>query len=338
MNFKPKRIIGYGCSFTAGEETYDHIITGISVEEMDTIKKEGGYPGDNKQYQQLLSEARQRWVAQTESINGEEIPHHNLLKRWYDYLYEKYNENSYIRHLADIYGVSWGNRAIPGGTNEQIVYRIQEDICCNLLTEGDLVICGLTSFTRVFWLEKIADGRIAERTHVYRNHLEGDEDTAFKHIFETYFNPYYITWNICQTLKMLNTLGHELEQKGIKLVIIPILFSKERDINDLIITDKHTFPESKNWDPKEFLNKSKVFDSKYYKNVDNFMTWMYPHTAHGWGHPKATTHARFAKEYLYNILEDDLWFEQKYKNINTHEHKLKEKLAALRKRDPFIYQ
>lgn len=337
MNFTPKRVVGYGCSFTAGEETSDHIIAGISEEEMDLVKMRGGSADVNSEYVVLLDSARQKWLDEKKKM-GEEIPCYEVLRRWYDFLYEKYNENSYIRHLADIYGISWKNRAIPGGTNEQIVYRIQEDMCCDLLAEGDLVICGLTSFSRVFWLEKIADGRIAEKTHVYRNHLEGDEDAEFKHIFNTYFNPYYITWTICQTLKMLNTLGQELEQKGIKLVIIPILFNKERDIADLMIKDKNTFPKSKNWDPRDFLNKSGVFDSKYYKNVDNFVTWMYSYTPHGWGHPKATTHKRFAKEYLYNVLEDDLWFEQRYKNINTYEYKLKQKLAALRKRDTFIYR
>jgi hypothetical protein len=193
----------------------------------------------------------------------------------------------------------------------------------------------MTSFSRIFWLEKEYDGIIRERTYVHNyNYPEGNEQ--YKQIFDMHYNPYYITWTIYQTMKLLNTIGEELEQKGIRFVIIPILFDKKRDIRDLMITDeKSDPPQAVNWHPNGFLEKS--FNSKYYKNITNFCDWIAPESMHGWGHPKATQQERFAKEYLYNILEDDTWFERIYKTKNKEEL-LKEKLEELRKNDPFIYR
>lgn len=334
MKFKPKRVIGYGCSFTAGEETIDHIVAGITDEEMDSIKINHGNVNINSKYNDLLNAAKKKWFFKNQILD-KKVHQHNELKLWTNYLYSLSNEHSYVRYLADQYSVSWKNRAIAGGSNEQILYRLVNDIYDNLLVEGDLVICGLTSFSRIFWLEKEYDGLIRERTYVhnYKN-PEGNEE--YKQIFDMHYNPYYVTWTIYQKIKLLTTIGEELEQKGIKLVIIPVLFDKERDIRDLIIADEKTEPpRAVDWDPKTFLEE--IFNSKYYKNIINFSDWIAPESTHGWGHPKATQHERFAKEYLYNILEDDTWFDRIYK-IKNKEELLKEKLEELRKRDPFIYR
>jgi hypothetical protein len=345
MEFSLRRIVGYGCSFTAGEETTDHSIANISIEEMDVIKKDGGNRNVNIKYNDLLSAAMKKWVNNREEL-GEKISEFDIPREWTNYRYQQDNNYSYIRYLADMYNVPWKNRAIPGGSNEQMIYRMVNDSNNNVLQQGDMVIFGLTSFSRIFWLEKSYQGEIVEKQYVF-SHLPSNENAKYQQLFDTYYSPYYIIWNVYQKIKLLISLGQELEQKGIKLVIIPILFNKDKDINDLILSDKEISPESVDWNPIEFLEKTNIFDNKYFKDIESYTEWEGNRTregrvnmVHGWGHPTADSQKNYARTYLYNILNNDKWYHNNYKINKTknYEDKLKLKLQELRKGDPFIYR
>ena len=109
----PRRIVGYGCSLTAGTELGDHIVLGKSIEETDALKRSmplyDWYSFERKH--NLEAEGRQR---------------------------------SWVAHLAQLYSASYDNRAQSGASLDQCLLRMKN----SLHAEHEQVIVGLTYIQR----------------------------------------------------------------------------------------------------------------------------------------------------------------------------------------------
>ena len=121
---KFKRLVTYGCSYTAGEELPDE----TCIPGADEIKK----------------------------MQGREV--------WWKTLFEKYPEmdkfeyiklcksHAWPRHLADKIGIPCDNRAFPGISIYNMIYDIDRDLANGDILDTDLVILGTTSPNRLIYI------------------------------------------------------------------------------------------------------------------------------------------------------------------------------------------
>jgi len=119
-----KRVVGYGCSYTAGDEIADHLILNVSFEECKKLKK--------------------KFSNQVEFYNHYNIVHqHEML--W---------SNSWAAQLANLINLPYLNRANPGSSMGHIYFDIYKDYVNKLISKDDLILVGITSPLRImYWHE-----------------------------------------------------------------------------------------------------------------------------------------------------------------------------------------
>jgi len=120
-----KRVVGYGCSYTAGDEIADHLILNISFEECKKLKK--------------------KFSNQTQFYNHYNIVHqHEML--W---------SNSWAAQLANLINLPYLNRATPGSSIGHIYFDIYKDYVNKLISKDDLILVGITEPSRImYWDEE----------------------------------------------------------------------------------------------------------------------------------------------------------------------------------------
>jgi len=132
--FPYKRIISYGCSFTAGAEITDHDFIGITEEELATCARRNGYTGSRELYEHFsVDEDTRRKILES-----------NREKSWPNYIAQRYN-------------IPLLNQAIPGSSLSHASYCILRDIHSNVVQPTDLILVGITSPNR--WFQFTETGR-----------------------------------------------------------------------------------------------------------------------------------------------------------------------------------
>ena len=123
MNKSIKRILAYGCSFTAGAEIMDHVVMGVSFEECNRQKL--NYLKNNKSPYSFNQDFNIEW--------------NNPLGR----------NSSWPAQLADLLGLEFENRARNGTSLDDHYLKIYNDYNQGLILEDDLVLVGLTTMNRM---------------------------------------------------------------------------------------------------------------------------------------------------------------------------------------------
>lgn len=128
---KFKRLVAYGCSYTQGDELLD----------------ETYIPGANE----------------IKKIQGREIWWKTLLDTYPGLDKQEYNErckfHAWPRHLADRMGIPWVNRAYPGNSIYNMIYKIDQDLANGDILDTDLVILGITSPNRLIYVDYEGRGK-----------------------------------------------------------------------------------------------------------------------------------------------------------------------------------
>lgn len=125
--FSYKRIISYGCSFTAGSELTDHLVIGMEEKDLFSYVKENDIRGTFQLYQALEIPRKTQ----------HEINASNAAASWPNFISKHFN-------------VPLANRAVAGTGLSHSTYRILHDLHNSVIEDDDLVIVGITSPTRWF--------------------------------------------------------------------------------------------------------------------------------------------------------------------------------------------
>lgn len=251
---KYKRIVAYGCSFTAGDELGDAEGLGLPEETVDSLKR-SGVP------------RRELYGNGTIESNCGKIG----------------RKLSWVRWLSEKYGVDYSNRGHPGGSLPQMVYRIERDYRTGMIQDDDLVLVGLTSMYRWFQF----DGSGKELSWVFGHPIK-DVSEYNKVLIQKYVNPYNIYWNYHLYLNYLNMLCER--KKNLKLFHGMTAFSKERHFFDIENNTKLEESFSKTIESFKFDG---LLNAKY-GMADIYSHLPLEEATHGWNHPKVKYHKEFA--------------------------------------------
>lgn len=108
-----KRIIFYGCSYTAGSELSDiELFPNYTKEEIDKLKLKERYSVYNR-------------------VDGK-------IRNNLD------NQKSWTRWFSDEIGIPWANRAIAGASMGEIIFNIEQDLINGSIENTDVIIVGIT--------------------------------------------------------------------------------------------------------------------------------------------------------------------------------------------------
>jgi len=119
--FDIKRIVAFGCSFTAGTEILDYQLNPYFVDLKNKL--------DAYQWWEKLKEDIEQMEFQME-LRKKELNH------------------SWAAHLAIQLGVDFINFAEPGNSNEKMYWQIEQKLESGEITNDDLVLVGLTGAQR----------------------------------------------------------------------------------------------------------------------------------------------------------------------------------------------
>ena len=171
INGKYKRLVVYGCSFTAGDELADSLVLGIPEDEVDLLKRSG---------------------MPREELYGK--LHHECIRAG--------KTLTWARWVADQYNVPYSNRAKGGGSLQQMVYRMERDYHNGITHEDDLVIVGLTSMYR--WFQFSNKGH--EMSWVFSSEMCGMPQLN-ESLVEHYVTSQNIIWNYHVYLNYMQMLA-----------------------------------------------------------------------------------------------------------------------------------
>ena len=189
INGKYKRLVVYGCSFTAGDELADSIVLGMTEDEVDLLKRSG-------------------------------MPREELYGKLHHECIRVGKTLTWARWVADHYNVPYSNRAQGGGSLQQMVYRMERDYYNGVTHEDDLVIVGLTSMFR--WFQFSNKGQ--EMSWVFSSEMCGMPQLN-ESLVEYYVTPQNIIWNYHLYLNYMQMLADK--RKNIFAVNAIAPFSSE---------------------------------------------------------------------------------------------------------------
>jgi hypothetical protein len=181
MNKNIKRILAYGCSYTAGDEIVDHVIMGVSFEECNQWKRD--YL--NKR---LASSAHTGKFKTDFNIQWDDPLHRN---------------SSWAAQVAKLLDLPFENRAMNGSGLDEQYLKIYSDCETGLILDSDLVLVGLTTINRMI------DFRLKEKitTLISRNI---PDDIGSKLLLDLY-NDDYMVYHYFKTLSSLNSLSSKIQ-------------------------------------------------------------------------------------------------------------------------------
>jgi hypothetical protein len=200
-----KRVVAYGCSFTAAEETADHEYFDMDEDELDLIKKSGGENRTtNKEFYEVVSNKGEFFSPKLQIAHS-----------------HKY---SWASHLAQDLDCSLVMRAVPGTSLGHAVYEIQKSLFDGGIKEDDLVVIGVTTPNRIFKLLSPSVDQSIPYSRVLVGSWNEEEIDAAEWLIKYETNYYNLLWNYCQQLKILDYLSkHELKDR---LLLVPALGPK----------------------------------------------------------------------------------------------------------------
>ena len=252
------KIVAYGCSFTAGQELGDADILGISHDEVDRLKAEHGL-GDQayrKVYGKLAKEAEA----------------HGKTLAWPSQLAKKVN-------------LPCSNRAANGSNLSNVIFKIQKDMRDGSLKETDLIIVGITSPNRFFYLSEKA----SEINQVFNFRETWVDPKLYDALIVDYANDVNLMYQYIRDLKILDDMATQ--------------YFKGRMFLSMTV---HTLDGWKNFF-SGYREKLPWLDSFEFDNLllpdyafQNIRE-EYKIEPHAWSHPKLQSHIIYADK-IYNEL------------------------------------
>lgn len=127
-----KRIVSFGCSFTAGDELLDHLLS----EKFYNLKfKCSSYP---------------EWY---DCVRKDKVEYQKL-----QILREKAAKITYGKKLADMLGADFLNLALSGNSNQHILFQLEE-FYQTQFQKGDFILIGLAYPSRILEFDQKNDSR-----------------------------------------------------------------------------------------------------------------------------------------------------------------------------------
>lgn len=177
-NFPYKRIISYGCSFTAGDELGDSEILGWSEDELEIYAKKNKIPSSVQLFHDYLK------------LDS------SVVKNIYDY-----NKTlSWPNYVAKYFNVPLLNRAKGGGTNEWMIHQYMKDKKSGLIDKTDLILFGLTSPMR--WFQFTNEGE--ELFGVFLQHWPGVSDELQTCLSKHWLNVYNLANSFSKNIQFIS--------------------------------------------------------------------------------------------------------------------------------------
>jgi len=230
MNKNIKRILAYGCSYTAGAEIMDHVIMGVSFEE-----------------------CNQRKTDYLKNSNGESC----FIKFNQDFNIKSNDPlirySSWAGQLANLLNLEFENRARSGSGLDEQYLKILDDYNQGLILEEDLVLVGLTN------IDRIPDFRSKEKiTTLLCQNIP--DDIGSKLLLDI-FNDDYLIFQYFKNLILLNSLNSKMQLKMQPLSVTML----DEYLTSLNITNNKQFTKDV-WNgvidnmllPEEFLKRPVV--------------------------------------------------------------------------------
>lgn len=275
------RIVAYGCSHTEASETEDHNILGISHDECDYLKRK---TSPDEFYSKLLNNAE---------IESSELKKLN-------------KQNSYIKHLSDMFEVDSVNHALGGSGLDYCSYLLSKHLYDpdskdeNCIKKNDLIIVGFTCPNRLFYFSDFNPGYDTDSTHLLVSDDSRWKKTGkyfYAHCIDTIANDKTLGWKYFQQLNYLSMLSKENNNR---IILVPMTHSAQ------------------NWIKIKDLELSKLFNNRLYEtscllpeSFEPFLLHVFQDTNSrkkatkdeicGYGHAKTEEHIKFAKR-LYKEL------------------------------------
>lgn len=267
------KIVAFGCSYTAGFESRDHVYFGVSDAEMDQWK--------------LKDKTKNAFTFYTQF---------GLKNHEWNKLCDENKEGSYIKFLADELSVSWENFAEPGSSLEFSIWKLEEYLRNNKNTD-ELIVIGVTCPNRLMYL--ITDEREKEELdktkalHLQLNTSYVWPDQEFYNTFVTTLGTAKnLAWKYFYQLKYLDMLSKKL---GNRILLIPM---QTQPSNWIDMLDHKS----------DYIEEIKQLTS-IFPDVMNNYSGMLENTTnnykiHPFLHPRLSVHQEFAKN-IHKILMDN---------------------------------
>ena len=203
------RIVAYGCSHTEAVETEDHNIIGISSSACDDLKRKTKM-GDF--YHEFIFN----------NVTPLELKEIN-------------RQNSYIKHLSDIFEVEHVNHAIGGSSLDYSSYLLskhlyetdsKDDHC---IRKNDLIIVGVTCPNRLFYFSDYDAGDCTHSTHLQMSNPSMWERNTGKYFYEncidTIANDKTLAWKYFQQVNYLHMLSKENNNR---IILVPMIHTVQQ--------------------------------------------------------------------------------------------------------------
>lgn len=263
-----EKIVAFGCSYTAGFETRDHVFFNISDSEMDRIKKNKKETNGFNFYSSL-----------------------GLGDDGWNKLCDYNKEGSYVKFLADKFSVSWENFAEPGSSLEFSIWKLEEYLINNRHS-NDLIIVGVTCPNRLMYLIEDKDNKTRPLHLQLNTNFIWPDDDFYNTYITTLGTSKNLVWKYYFQLKYLDMLNNKL---GNRLLLVPM---QTHPANWIDILDD-SFPNR---------TEIKELTSIIPDCIDNYSNMLENPTknskVHPFLHPKLSVHQEFA-ENIYTLLMDD---------------------------------
>jgi hypothetical protein len=263
-----KRVVAYGCSYTAGMELADaDYIPNLTLDEINAEKKALGQHLFYKKYPAALFQSPPE---KKQLEHNRAWPKHliNYLEMPLDYL----------------------NRATAGSSMEEIVFAIEHDLHNGILKDDDLILVGITSADRILKIDNTGSP-----SSLVLHDLDARwTSPAFRKMFTMEIaNDYWLLYNWHHAVKYIDMLSKTLNNRILQVYLHTNYQEYKIEFNVhhnefLKITDSLENIES-------ILDKNLSF-----KNVEPLWTHK---TEHGYHHPYEILHKNLAKLLAEKIKE-----------------------------------
>lgn len=179
MAFNFKRVVAYGCSFTAGQELGDSIVLGKPEDEVDQFKRKHG-------------------IHCIKEIYGDDETRARCTKLS--------SELSWPNYIAKKLGVECVNRAELGTSVNEFIFNIERDIATGQIHDDDLILVGMTSPVRFSWVADygvMITKFVGDSRWTYNNELNDA-------LLDTWATDCNLVWEYIKHARHLNLISKSL--------------------------------------------------------------------------------------------------------------------------------
>lgn len=297
------RIVAVGCSHTEGNELADAVIlkSKYTEDEVDNIKLRYSKAGNVMGFYQ------------------NEIP-----DMPYQDIQQQHRKLSWPNIVAERYGVPLVNAAKAGSSIEETAFCLENLMalgCINL--ETDLILVGITSPDRMFMLDD--DANSSSGIFGWENTWQNKE-LCKALVAAGINNMNSLCWRAYASLTHLNMLSQKCNNR----IIGAYTFCNFKTVFFAHMTNATMCGFLDKIDAMEFIldNELCLLSPRNYN----------PGTTHGFSHAKIKFHTDFANGIVDRLNDITPCNKSKIAFSNGKEQSMKDKIAEIRLRDPFIYK